>query len=245
MPSKDELNEKLFALCKADVIDYEAVESLLKQGAEPLGKIDDYGDDNVYGAFVYHLLHKDIIPEDLYFITDLFLRYGMDITKPAVPYDVDGAWNPVRYFPFLTEECVLRTLRLLLDHGLSSDDAWECWGHGIEDYLNVGGSLCEDESMEEYYGYIRKLMLIASYPHVLNESDGLKREIWYDYNHYDLLKFRNWNDFSIEVDTSHCARIPDVCGSVVSIIEKSSGKVVWKYGVCLKPEGIAKAGTED
>ena len=84
----------------------------------------------------------------------------------------------------------------------------------------------------------RKLMLIASYPHVLNADRDLREEIWYAWNHYDLRRFRNWEDFDIIVDTSRCTHGPDVRRSLVTIREKTTGKAVWVFGVCLEPEEV-------
>ncbi len=239
MTTKEELNADLLAACTSDNIDYERIESLLMHGAEPLGKVVPYGfQNNLYDEVVDHLFCNDDTPEDLYQITELFLRYGMDISKPAIPYDGDNVLNPLWTFAFPSNECVLRTLKLLLDHGLSADDAGECWGHAIFDLVNIDGELSDPYELEMYNDYIRKLMLIASYPHVLNADKELRDEIWYDYNSFDLVRFRKWEDFDFEVDTSHCQRHPEVYRSVVTIIEKASRKPVWKFGVCLKPEDI-------
>lgn len=239
MTSREELNANLLTACMSDTIDYAYVESLLKQGAEPLGKIVLHRyPNNLYSEVVSHLFRNDDTPEDLYRITELFLRYGMDISKPAIPYDNNDILNPLWELAFPSNECVLRTLKLLLDHGLNADDAGECWGHAIFDFVNVDGRLSDSYEYEMYYDYIRKLMLIASYPHILNADEDLRNEIWYDYNNYDLTRFRKWEDFEFEVDTSHCERFPEVYKSVVTIIEKSGRKPVWKFGVCLKPEDL-------
>ncbi len=240
MPSIDELNAQLLAACTSENIDYERIESLLKQGAEPLGKIitDDGYPDNLYEQVVHELFRNDDTPEDLYRITELFLRYGMDISKPAIPYDDSDILNPLWMFAFPANDCVLRILKLLLDHGLSADDAGQCWGHAFFDLINLHFELSDQIDHDIFYDSIRKLMLFASYPHVLDNDEDLRNEIWYNHNHYDLMRFRKWDDFSFEVDTSHCERMPEVYKSVVTIIEKASGDPVWKFGVCLKPENL-------
>ena len=83
-------------------------------------------------------------------------------------------------------------------------------------------------------------MLVASYPHILNSDEELRKEIWYDYNcnGYDITQFRNWNDYVFDVDTSHCEHGPEVYKSVVTIIEKTSGSPVWKFGICLSPDDV-------
>ncbi len=234
------LNEELLNACRAATIDYDLVESLLKQGAKPLGKVTDWGyENNLYDEFIDDMFCNDEAGEDFYKITELFLKYGMDISKPSLPYDGDNVQNPLWSFAFYSEnDVVIRTLKLLLDNGLSADDAGECWGHAIFDFVNVGVSLENDFEYEMYFEYIRKLMLIASYPHVLDADKSLQDEIWLKYNDYDVTKFRNWEKYSFEIDTSHCERHPEVYKSVVTITEKDTGEAVWKFGVCLKPEDI-------
>ena len=246
-----ELNARLLAVCTADVVDYELAEELLKQGAEPMGEVFEPGTikpDNLYACVVSELFDTTDTPEDFYRITALFLRYGMDVSKPAVPYGFiqvnndyyDDVLHPLWFFAFLGNETVKRTLKLLLDHGLKAEDASECWGHAVDDFVNIQGDLSDPWVYQEYEDYIRKIMLIASYPHIVNEDECLRREIWYDYNSYELEKFRNWNDYRYEIDTSHCNRYPripkDVYRSIVTIIEKETDKPVWKFGVDITPE---------
>ena len=199
--------------------------------------------DNLYTEVIGHLYDAQEIKEDFYTITDVFLQFGMDISKPSISYNdypPEEIENPLWWFAFPSNEVVLRTLKLLLDKGLQADDAAECWGHAFFDFVNINGSLEDDEEWgyEEFYDFIRKLMLIASYPHVLNTDADLRRMIWFDNNQYDVSKFRNWNDFTFEVDTSRCERFPEAHKSVVTIIEKRSGEPVWTFGVSLTPDDI-------
>lgn len=233
------LNKKVLMACKANVIDYELVESLLKQGAKPLGKVIAYGKaNNLYKEIVDVLFFDEETDEDFYKITELFLRYNMDISKPSIPYDGLNILNPLWSFSFASNDVILRTLRLLLDNGLSADAARECWDHAICDFVQIDGDLIDEDDYESFRDFIRKIMLIASYPHVLNSDLKLQEKIWLKNNCYDVTKFRDWNLVSYEIDTSHCSGYPQVYRSIVTIIEKSSGKAVWKFGICLKPEDI-------
>ena len=241
---KQELNNRLLAVCTADVIDFELAEELLRQGAEPMGKIVNcYGeDDNLYTAVLDHLFNNEDTLLDAYRITELFSRYGMDISKPAIPYDYDEeVRNPLTMFSYPDGEYVLKALEVLLDNGLSAEDAQECWLKEICDYTDVWGELQSEGTMEMYCDYLRKLILIASYPHIIETDELLRKEIWYDYNHYDLTRFRKWNEFDFDVDTSHCDRIPEVpevYKSIVTIKEKETGNPVWTFGVCLTPDDL-------
>ena len=236
MPGTYELNQKLLEECTSETIDYFRAEELLQLGAEPMGRVvDEFGDeDNLYSVVVDALW--DNHEEDLFRVTELFLRYGMDVSKPSVPYDNIDVLHPLWMFGFPSEEYVLMALKLLLDHGLKAEDVAECWHHFMGDSVDVSGDLSQKGYYDFLYGDIRKLMMFASYPHVISEDEHLRREVWYDYNQYDLTKFRHWDDFDFEVDTSLCTPHPEVYRSVVTIMEKDSGKKVWRFGVCLNPE---------
>ena len=225
----------LLDVCLAVPVDYERAENLLKQGAEPLGRIGAWGapphPENLYTAILCELYYREIVPEDLYKITDLFLRCGMDIAKPSVPYDGDSP-NPLRVFAIPSDESgewILRTLKLLLDHGLRAEDAYECWHEYIRDVCLIC-DFSKPFDLRIVYDCLRKLMLIASYPHVLNADAQLRKAIWQERNHYDLMQFRNWNAFTFEPDTPLCSRY--AADVTVSIIEKSSGQKVWMLGLC-------------
>ena len=237
-----ELNQQLLAVCTADVIDYQLAEDLLKQGAEPLGEvINVYGDrDNLYFAAINDLIDNEETLIDLYRITELFSQYGLNISAPSVPYDDENVIHPLTVFSYATGEYALKGLMILLDNGLRAEDAAWCWEQEVSSFTDIWGKLEDLGALELYYDYIRKLMLIASYPHDLNADEELRKEIWYDYNcnGYDVMRFRNWNDYLFEVDTSHCERGPEVYKSVVTIHEKNSGKPVWKFGVCLSPDDV-------
>ena len=238
---ENELNLMLLNACTSDPIDYDLIEDLLKRGAEPLGEVNDDGSqNNLYDEIVDILYDNNDTPEDFYKITELFIRYGMDISKPSVPYDDENVLNPLWMFGFYSNDVVLRTLKLLLDNGLSAEDAGECWGHALFYFSNIGSDLQNDFDYEVLYDFVRKLMLIASYPHIINNDEDLQNEIWYKYNDYDLTKLRNWDEFSFDVDTSQCGKFPEIYRSIITIKEKSTGKAVWRFGICLDPEDYGK-----
>lgn len=239
MTDQSELNKRLLDVCTADVVDYRLAEALLKQGAEPLGKVKgEYGDDNLYGVVAEKLFEYEDTTEAFFRITELFLKYGMDIQKPAIPYDYSYVFHPLSYYNYLTNEWGIRTLKLFLDNGCSAKDAREFWQYALGDFRYCPG----DFELEGLYDYTRKLMLVASYPHILNADEDLRKVIWYDYNNssYDVKRFRNWNDFVFEIDTSHCDKEPEMYKSVVTIIHKDSGNPVWKFGIGLSPDDVQK-----
>ena len=233
-----ELNQVLLNECLKDAPNNQRIENLLQNGAQPLGPVKSCGncDDIVYCNIVDQYIDADFDSEVFPKVTELFLRYGMDISKPDVAYKECGESNPLWMFAFHSGVNALKTLRLLLDYGLDADSAEECWGHILFDYYNIWGYLEDAFCYEMLYDAIRKIMLIASYPHVLQNDNALQKVIWLECNNYDLKAFRNWNDFSFDIDSSYWGEEnPQVYKSIVTIIEKATGKKVWKFGFGIEP----------
>lgn len=237
-PEELALNKRLYEECIKTNIDYVAVESLLKQGADPLGPIKDPVWEN---ERAYSLIISEADSDTRYELarlTELFLKYGMNVDRPRVPYDEGDDENPLWDLGLSLGEYSIQTLKLLLDNGLSANSFGVFWSTAMGDLIDVS---CGDPNRDEFWNEVCTLslkatMLAASYDHVLNEYENLRKFIGYSYNHYDVHKFRNWNDFTYEFDTSHCKRhngYPELCESIVTIYEINSGKAVWKFGVYL------------
>lgn len=92
---------------------------------------------------------------------------------------------------------------------------------------------------DEFWNYecvwsMKMIMLCASYDHILNQDEDLQEFIGCAYNNYDIKKFREWNNYRYEFDTSKCDRSPKLYKSVVRIFEIASNKEIWRIGVGLK-----------
>lgn len=232
-----ELNNKLYEECLKDPLDCARIEELLEHGADPLGAMAVSGWDlleHVYGEVVYGLY--DSFGKNLPRITELFLKHGMDIDHPRIPYDEAVSINPMWGFTCIMSENVVHASKLLLDRGMSVESAQQMWDHTIMDLIHIDcGDPNEDEFWREYCTWTMKmLMLCASYDHIIEHDEYLRDWIGFSYNSYDLHKFRNWNDFYYEFDTSHCTRGPEFHQSIVRIFEAESKKEIWKIGICLK-----------
>ena len=229
-----ELNKKLAEECSKTEIDIEYIEELLKQGADPLGGTAICGWDlldHVYGDEV--LFYKwDSDDGDLVRLTELFLKYGMDIDKPRVPYDQENSINPLWHFAHSWSKNAAEALKLLLDHGLSADSFAEFWDHATIDFGLDYGDPQKDEFWNEVYRWTFKMLFLgASYDHVRDNDEYLREFICYEYNSYDIHKLRNWDSFEYFFDTSYCKHVPHIYGSILHIYEKSTGAEVWKMGV--------------
>lgn len=233
-PEEIELNKRLYDECMKRTVDLDLVEQLLREGADPLGATAEKGWDlllHVYGEVAFESREND--SKNLPQITELFLKYGMDIGAPRIPYDDDNSIHPLRYFPF--NENAIASLHMILDYGVKAQDVCELWDGESDDQINV----CRDdpnadEFHERFCCWAKMLMLIASYDYVLDNDEGLRKYICYNYNAYDVHKFREWNNYYYEFDTSRCECHPELYRSVIRIYEKQTNEQVWKIGVRLK-----------
>ena len=76
-------------------------------------------------------------------------------------------------------------------------------------------------------------MLTASYPHILEKDDELKRVIWFDENSYDITAFRDPEKFDYIPEP---AANRDLLGSLIHIREKDTKKEIWRFGFELSPD---------
>lgn len=233
-PEEIELNNLLLQECTEEVLDCERIEELLRRGADPLGAtaVSGWGLlDHIYGEIISDLLDFD--SANLPRITELLLKHGMNVDKPRVPYDDRDSLHPMWELAFAMNENAAQTLKLLLDSGISADAAGEMWGHAILDLTMIE---CGDPVNDPFWNSncvwtMKLIMLCASYDHIINQDEDLRKFIGCAYNHYDLHNFRNWNDFYYRFDTSRCGKYPRFSGSVVHIYEAASDKEVWKVEI--------------
>lgn len=229
-----ELNSKLIDECTKDKVNFEVVEDLLKQGADPLGATAAGGID------IFEHIYDDIITEscdtssvNLPKLTELFLQYGMNIDKPRIPYDDMGSANPIWSFTFVPNENSIKALKMLLDNGMSADSFAKFWDHSMTDYITLG--FCDpeaDEFEKKSYTWTFKMILLgASYDHILNEDECLRENICYSDNTSDVHMFRNWNDFEYKFDASHCNIPHDLYGLIIHIYSKETKQEVWTISV--------------
>ena len=232
-----ELNKKLRDACRHSKFDLVEIAKLLKAGADPLGGYNHSGWDlveHIYGDAV--LFYSDITDSiDLPQITELFLKYGMNIDTPRIPYREDFSTNPMWHFAHLGNENAIVALKMLLDNKLSAKSFACFWEHVLEDFFILdwdAGDPQNDPAWNYKYTWLFKMMLLgASYDHIILLDEDLGHFICMDYNSYDIHNFRNWNNYDYFFDTSHCKYRPHIFGSIIHIYEKTTGKEVWKLGV--------------
>ena len=148
-----ELNKKLYEECSKEVIDFELVESLLKQGADPLGPTQRGGWNAL--EHMYEEIVSETDPnngEQLPRITELFLKYGMDVEHPRVPYDGRNSINPLWSLGLGLGEYSLETLKLFLDKGISVDSFGQFWSTSMGDLIYID---CGNPVNDEFWNYFQ------------------------------------------------------------------------------------------
>ena len=231
---KNDLTNQLFQILTAVPLDYKTAENLLQTGAEPNGEIEYFGEkNNLYDAVLDILYCGEYTGEDFYLVTELLLRYGLNISRPALPYDGRSILHPLWGMVLYKGEYALRVLKALLDHGLIVDDAAYCWKNMLTEILYSSNNSPEF-TPDVLADFTQKMLLIASYPHIVNADEELRKTIWYDYNHSDLTGFRDWNSYSVETDIFLCGNCSKA-RSLIRLLDKSSGKQVWRFGIGLQP----------
>ncbi len=235
-PEEIELNKKLYEECSKDNIDFNVVEDLLNQGADSLGATAAYGWDlleHIYSELVF--ASQDWDNANLPEITRIFLKHGMNVDNSRIPYDNDNSLHPLWMFSFTANKNSIHALRMLLDAGLDSKCTEKFITHSIDDQINVHQDNPNDPEYRDWFIWTMKMiMLIASYDHIIDNDEDLRRFIGIEYNNYDLQRFRKWDDYYYEFDTSRCRCFPELYKSVIRIYEAETHKEIWKIGVCLQ-----------
>ncbi len=230
------LNEQLCDAITAKELDHEYVTTLMKQGADPLGVMNEWGEtpiselfttgDNDWGDASENGTLSDRYAE----ILELFIQNGFDCSRfhPMTDDDEnDELWSLL--FSISAGAC--KALKVMFDHGLSADAFKDFLQHFYYDYGNDTGCWNFDYYKDSLVWAFRMIMLSASYPHILDNNDYLEDCIEIDTtnkdNKYDLKKFRRYEDFDYEFDLSTVADSCGLYGATVTIIEKNTGITVW------------------
>ena len=221
-----DLNQQLSEECMKQMPNFEKIEDLLKQGADPLGVTMD--EECVYSQII--ACREDWGHSYLPQMTRLFLQYGMDIDNPRVPFDMKDRCNPFEYFALGVDDNIIESIALLLDSGVSVESAENFWNTGICDLIYCDSAIPqEDEECNERYTNLMKgIMFCASYKHIIDGDDEIRKTIDFEKNNFDTSKFRNWNDFEYKlygVREDHIV----MKNLNIQIYEKSSGQKVWEF----------------
>lgn len=223
------LNQALLKAVKET--DVERAEKLLQQGADPLGSFDqDDLDQSVLHELFIDVAWEEEPNEKRLELLRLFLNHGMDISTKNEAAEYDDSLNPVWLMAHLGNEGGIRMLKMLLDHGLDAGSVEILFNHI---FLDMG--LCDEYEiydelwMEEWAYPMKMMMLVASYPHVLEASAYIRKCVEVERNNVSCLPcFRDWNRFAYEIDLSTCDRLPHgLRNAPLHIRDKKTGDTVW------------------
>ena len=228
-----ELNKALFEAVAA--CNYEEAERLLNLGADPLGSTDETDADEHLLGKLYCEMQDNEAKEAAYpKFLEFFYAHGMDIASRGLPTNDGNNLHPLWMLAFCQTESGLKILHTMLEHGLDRDSAEVLVDHILMDMEMCEGCEIEDAWwMERTICGLKMLMLIASYPTILNESTYLQNCVALEKNDAQMLpQFRNWNDFDYHIDLSTCTNIPHgLRDATLTIRDPKSKKTVWTLSI--------------
>lgn len=242
-----EINKKLYAAITDYNIDYDYIADLLKQGADPLGPLEYEGETPLGELFCdagsnWDMLAPkgEVCPEDwltsrLPKIMEVFIQNGFDCSR--LKNDVDGDHDLEMWgLTFSISEGECKVVQIMIENGLSVPPLEDFIGHFYTDSEMCDGSDMRPE-YEEYLNWAFKtIMLCASYPRILEESEFLRDCIEMDStnagNTYDLCKFRNYNNYKYHYDLS-TLDLPEwgMRNATVEVSEVGSDEIIWKMHI--------------
>ena len=228
-----ELNKALFEAVAA--CNYEEAERLLNLGADPLGSTDETdADEHLLGELFCKMQDNEALEAAFPKFLELFYAHGMDIASRGLPTNDGNGLHPLWMLAFCQTESGLKILHTMLEHGLDRDSAEVLADHILLDMEMCDGCEIEDTWwMESFSCGLKMLMLIASYPTILNESTYLQSCVALEKNDAQMLpQFRNWNDFDYHIDLSTCTNIPHgLRDATLTIRNLKSKKTVWTLSI--------------
>lgn len=223
-----ELNKALFEAVAA--CNYDEAERLLNFGADPLGFTDETDpNEHLLGELFCRMQDNDDLANAFPMFLELFYAHGMDIAEHKIQED-GSSGCPLWDLAFCQTEAGLNVLHTMLEHGLDCDSAEVLVDHILLDMEMCDGCEIEDDWwMESMVFGLKMVMLIASYPILLNQSTYIQSCIELEKNDTQKLPlFRNWNDFDYHIDISTCTNIPHgLQNATLTIQDRKNGEIVW------------------
>ena len=227
-----ELNKALFEAVAA--CNYDEAERLLNLGADPLGSTDETDpNEHLLGELFCRMQDNDDLANAFPKFLELFYAHGMDIAEHKIREDGNSGC-PLWDLAFCQTEAGLNVLHTMLEHGLDRDSAEVLVDHILMDMEMCDGCEIEDAWwMEGTVCGLKMVMLIASYPILLNQSTYIQSCIELEKNDAQKLPlFRNWNDFDYHVDISTCTNVPyGLQNATLTIRDPESKITVWTLSI--------------
>lgn len=213
-----ELNKKLYDECLKETINPKVIEDLLVKGANPLGTI------SVKDKYKY--VYNEIMFENnnLYTLTQLFIKHGMKINYKDYEEDSDNNINPLWCLALVTDFNGISTLKLLLENGLEYESAEVLVDHIYTDFIFLDEAHDFDEKYEKeafqaFEIAMKMILLCSSYSNVLKKSEYIKEIICLDFNNKEnLSKLKEYNSYYMKEEYN----------KILYFYEKTTNKLIWK-----------------
>lgn len=227
------LNQELLEAAKrCDLI---RVEELLRQGADPLGSFDvNHQNEHILGELFCFSADDEKLADRMPTLLRLFFAHRMDIAAGNIPGDEEDYINPLWDLAFVSNESGLKILQVLLEHGLDCLSAENLVEHIFVDMEICDGCNVDDKWwVERWSCSLKMVMLVASYPHILENSTYIADCISLAENDAARLSvFRNWKNFTCQIDLSTCDDIPHgLRNATVRITDAETGELIWRMAV--------------
>ena len=222
------LNKKLYDECCKNNIDSIKIEKLLDDGADPLGiySVNKTSNNSVYFDYVLQELMGDIEGENIVIITELCFKHGLatELLSRKEQFNYDDYWNPLEDIRYYDGE--INVAFKLIDVCMKYNTNVEL----MDDLISL---LYSDISMigsgtERVVAYIKMLLYLASFKELLNQSAALRDYVEIRNNKYDISLFKNIDNYNVIFDSSTNTNNYNNLGGTVVVLEKETGKSVWK-----------------
>lgn len=227
------LNKALFeAVVNTDL---DETERLLNLGADPLGSTtEDDPDEHLLGELFCEMQDDEILANSLSDYLQLFYAHGMNIAARNIPTNDRNHIHPLWSLAFCPTEAGLKVLHTMLEHGLDCASAEVLVNHILLDIEMCDGCEIEDGWwMDAFSCGLKMVMLVASYPSIIEQSTHIRESIGIKRNDVrNLCRFRNWNQLDYQIDLSTGTNIPHgLLNATLRIQDKTTGENVWTLSI--------------
>lgn len=221
--SELQLNSQLYEEAIKCEVDYSTIEELLKKGASPTDIYDyDYCGDTVFSQIVNDRESKAELPK----LTELFLRYGMNINATVNDCLHTLTWIRNIYG--------FETMQQLFETKMSWLDAESYIGDMVGDMWQFEEFNSDDsDSMESLFWAMRETMYLAAlFADDFEKCEWAYKLIRPDLNKNTSLKeFLDWDKFDYEYIADEATanhRNNSLDGKMIIIKRKRNKEIVWK-----------------
>ena len=231
-------NQELLNAITAIAIDYEHINKLLSEGANPIGPLEEDEDGSALEELFCEA--SDSYPDEHYKdgqsilkrmprLIEMFVQHGMN---PAEIKQKDGDHNLALWcMTFCISDEAIASFKILLDNGLNAGPVEDLIDHFLLDF-DLSHPVHLDEEYKRYIECgLKMMMLAASYPNIMKNSKYMPNWIELDETNkgreVNLEEFRNYNQFDYYIEAATADNSIHNRDFIVYICRKDSDEPVW------------------